>query len=54
MIGAQHLSAVAKPAKERGVHACPRCGHKRQARPSSLCEDCRFVLTVAERLAWAA
>lgn len=41
--------------RSRDSRACVRCGLEREARKSSvLCRDCRDVLTVDERRAWAA
>lgn len=45
----------ARPSHERGTAVCARCGLRRDAwRSTTLCLDCRDVLTREERKAWAA
>jgi len=46
---------VPETIRERPTKKCSRCGLEREARKdTTLCRDCRDVLTSEERKAWAA
>lgn len=50
-----YASRPTAPEPTRGIHPCPRCGLKRNARRNAtLCRDCRECMTRVEIARWAA